>query len=692
MKKYYPNSTGLKNCLNSLVLQRYYNTIMEKDSIYHIGEKKKELTKNIISTLKENKWPFNTALKSDILGYIEEIQRDIAVQVKSSNGINDKIKLIMKEHVMSIILVITAIENVSKNKGHKTCGVDNNKLSTIDEKLNLVKELSYKSLSQYKASPPLYKRGGVYIVDPIKNKERPLGIPTVKDRCVQELFRLVLDPAIDVISDPDSYGFRKNRNCHMALGRVQKTLIKNTSMKTIIDADIKGFFDNINHKWILKNFPFPTRCEHILKEWLNAGIFEKEEIIINDQGVPQGGIISPLIANYTLNGIEKEAFKGLRKYKPGIKNKANYTDLTRSLIRYADDFVVIIGDIKEEYTQLVYKNIENFLNERGLNLNSTKTKIIYFGKENINGKVEPIEGKFNFLGFTFHFIPNPKISSFFNRKDLLQKAKLFVYPNRDKFKNFKKKIKETIENSKNISAYELIKKLNPLITGWTNYFGLSICAKTLSHLDNYIYRRIWVWIKKKYPRTSKIFLAEKFFKNNEIASPANRSWHFFGRIDNLTRNQQKRRKGVIFLKFALKLNNIIALFKVAPSPDLRTKTPYIDKDDFIKYSVNVNKQRMSKEGYSDTSVLYNLQKGYCEFCNQPLMENGDLSNTVVHHIKPLNIGGSDKTLSNKTLIHKECHTTIHNIYGYKEITKLPYRVEKIGMRKSSTTITYESKG
>lgn len=687
MKKYNPNSTGPRNCLDSLVLQRNYNTIMEKDSKYPIGVKKKELTNNIISTLKENKWPFQTGLKSDIERYIEEIQRDIAVQVKLSNEINDKIKLRMKEHVMSIIFAITAIENVSKNKGHKTCGIDNNKISSIEDKLNLVKELSYKNLSQYKASP--VRR--VYIVDPIKNKERPLGIPTIKDRCVQELFRLVLDPAIDVISDSDSYGFRKNRNCHMALGRVQKTLIKNTPMKTIIDADIKGFFDNINHKWIIENFPFPTRCEHILKEWLNAGIIEKEVTIFNNQGVPQGGIISPLIANYTLNGIEKEAFKGLRKYKPGIKNKVNYTDLTRSLIRYADDFVVIIGDIKEEYTQLVYKNIENFLNERGLNLNSTKTSIIYFGKENINGKVEPIEGKFNFLGFTFHFIPKPKISSFFNKKDLLQKAKLFVYPNRDKFKNFKKKIKETIDNSRNISAYELIKKINPLITGWTNYFGFSICAKTLSHLDNYIYRRIWVWILKKYPKTSKVFLADKFFKNNEIASPANRNWHFFGRIYNLTSNQQKRRKGVAFLKFALKLNNIIALFKVAPGPDLRSKTPYIDKDQFIKYSVNVNKLIIPKEGYSDTSVLYNIQKGYCEFCNKPLMENGDLSNTAVHHIKPLNIGGSDITLSNKTLIHNECHILIHKIYGYKEITKLPYRIEKKGIKKSSTTVTYESK-
>jgi hypothetical protein len=125
-------------------------------------------------------------------------------------------------------------------------------------------------------------------------------------------------------------------------------------------------------------------------------------------------------------------------------------------------------------------------------------------------------------------------------------------------------------------------------------------------------------ILKKYPRTSKVFLADKFFKNNETASPANRAWHFFGRINNLTLNQQKRRKGIIFLKFALKLNNIIALFKVAPGPDLRTKTPYIDKDDFIKYSVYVNKQRMSKIGYSDTSALYNIQKGYCEFCNRTI--------------------------------------------------------------------------
>jgi RNA-directed DNA polymerase len=590
----------------------------------------------------------------------------------------------MKEHATSIIFAIMAIENVSKNAGHKTSGIDNKVLKTEEDKMNLVKELTFKELKNYKASP--VRR--VYIYDPIKDKQRPLGIPTIKDRCVQEIFRLVLDPAIDTLSDPDSYGFRPFRNCHMALGRVQKTLIKNTARKTVIDADIKGFFNNINHEWIIKNFPFPLNCEHILKEWLKAGILEKGQLEFNDIGVPQGGIISPLIGNYTLNGIEKAAFNGLRKYRPGTKNKEHHTDLTRTLIRYADDFVVIIGDVKEEYTNLVMKNIVEFLKERGLSLNETKTKILYFGKENEKGEIIPMGNKFQFLGFIFHFIPNPKISSFFNRKDLLEDAKLFVYPDRVKFINFKNKIKTVISESKNLTAYELIKKLNPLITGWTNYYGLSICAKTLAHLDNYIYRRLWVWLIKKHPKISKVYLADKYFKNQEVLSPNKRQWHFFGRLEKPSINIQKRRKSIIFLKLASKINNIIAIFKLALSPELRITTPYIHKDKFIEFSVKTNKLRMVKEGYSNTSILYNIQEGYCEYCNKPLLEDGDLSNTEIHHITPLNIGGSETTLSNKSLIHKNCHVLLHKKYGKKNKTILPFRVERSKIKKTTNTVSY----
>lgn len=677
------NSTGTKNCLNFLVFQRdYTKNIVEKES--NLKDWKKELTKKILGLLNKKIWPYNSELKLELDDFIEETQKDIAVKVKLSNKIDDKIKLLMKDYAMSVIYAITAIENISKNKGKKTPGIDNKRLETKEDKINLVKELSFKNLKSYKASPVRK----IYILDPIKNKKKELGIPTIKDRCVQELFRLVLDPAIDVISDPDSYGFRKNRNCHMALGRVQKTLIKNPSHKTIIDADIKGFFDNLNHKWIINNFPFPTHCNHILEQWLTTEIFENKIVSYNEQGVPQGGIISPLIANYTLNGIEKKAFEGLRKYKPGIKNKVNYTDLTRSLIRYADDLVVIIGDIKEEYCSLVSKNIEDFLGERGLQLN--KKNIIYLGKEDERGEVTPIEGKFNFLGFTYHYIPKPKISSFFNRKDLLCKDKIFVYPNRDKFKNFKKKIKEIIKRSKNLTAYQLIKVINPIITGWTNYYGLSTCAKTLSHLDNYIYRRLWVWIIKKYPRTSKVYLAEKFFKSEDIKSPVNRTWHFHGKLEEISNNLQKRRKGIIFIKFASKLNRIIALFKVALGPVIRTMSPYINKEEFIKHSLIVNKLRMVNKGYTDTTFLYNLQEGLCEYCNKPLFIYEDLSNsnTDVHHITPISIGGKDNTFSNKSLIHKECHKLIHTKFGYKQKTFLPYRKEKNNINKNTFSFSY----
>jgi RNA-directed DNA polymerase len=206
---------------------------------------------------------------------------------------------------------------------------------------------------------------------------------------------------------------------------------------------------------------------------------------------------------------------------------------------------------------------------------------------------------------------------------------------RKKFKEIKRKIKELINRNKNISAYQLIKILNPIIIGWAWYFSLNICAKTLSHLDNYIYRRLWVWLKKKYPKTSKVFLASKFFICPERKSPVDRKWHFFGKLNSITPNNIKRKNDLVFLKFALLINNIQCAAKLALPPKLRKESGYLKESEFIDFALKTRKLRTSLKTETDQIRLFNNQKGLCEYCGQFLE---DFQLHEIHHVIPLKIG------------------------------------------------------
>jgi RNA-directed DNA polymerase len=608
---------------------------------------RKILEKEIKMLLDQNIWPMKNEISIEIEQYVKNIQTQIAVRVKNAKTIDFELRKYIKEQAGTLMFRVVAIQNVSKNQGSKTPGIDGKILDTDLYKIELCRETSMTKLEEYKASP--VRR--IYIPK-ANGKKRPLGIPTIKDRCVQEIFRLVMDPAIDPISDADSYGFRKRRNCHMAIGRIQNILRRVPANKIVIDADIKGFFDNIHHKWITENFPMPYRCEHILKEWLNCGILENKIFQIRESGVPQGGIISPLIANYTLNGIEKAVFEDTKNYIPTSTGNS-YTDITKQLIRYADDFIIITNT--ETVVDKIMENLNKFLQERGLQLNNDKTKILTLSSE----------ASFNFLGYTFQYFKTPKVSSIHNRADLTTKEKLFIYPNRDKFIAIKQKIKSIISASVNLSAYQLIKRLNPVIIGWANYFSLCICAKTLSHLDNYIYRRIWNWMRKKHPRTSKYYLADKYLITQESKSPVGRKWHFHGIVEAQKKND------IVYLKYAAHNQSITCGSKIALAPEVREgDSPYINEIPYNEYQVHVAKLRKPTKGLIDQMKLYNKQKGKCEYCGEHME---DITEADVHHIIPINIGGTHKGLTNKSLIHKSCHVLIHKKYGKKQATVLPFR-------------------
>lgn len=299
---------------------------------------------------------------------------------------------------------VLAVKRVTENQGRKTAGVDKTTWSTPQEKTSAVQSLKRRG---YKPMP--LKR--VYIPK-ANGKKRPLGIPTMKDRAMQALHLLALEPIAETTADPNSYGFRPMRASRDAVEQCYKVLRQGNSAPWILDADIAGCFDHINHNWLLENIPTDRK---ILKMWLEAGYMEKGMLNRTREGTPQGGIISPTLANMTLDGLEGKIRKEFPRKGNGCPDKVN-------LIRYADDFVITRAS--EEVLGKAKAIVESFIKERGLTLSPKKTHL------------RPIEEGFDFLGWNV-------------RK---YKGKLLIKPEKNNVKAFLNKIRGIIKKSKNNQA------------------------------------------------------------------------------------------------------------------------------------------------------------------------------------------------------------------------------------------------
>jgi len=284
------------------------------------------------------------------------------------------------------------------NQGKKTAGVDGVKSLTPKQRLILINKIKLGS----KVKPT--RR--VWIPKPGTEEKRPLGIPTMEDRALQALVKLGLEPEWEARFEPNSYGFRAGRSCHDAVGAIFNAI--RYKAKYVLDADIAKCFDRINHDTLLgKLNTYPTLRRQI-RAWLKAGVMDGKEIFPTIEGTPQGGVISPLLANIALHGIE-ELIKGLApkfdmkrpdNTQLGIRDKLK----SISLIRYADDFVVLHEDI--EVIKLCKSEIEKWLSDIGLELKPSKTRLAH----TLN-KLEDEEPGFNFLGFNIRQFPSGKYNS-----------------------------------------------------------------------------------------------------------------------------------------------------------------------------------------------------------------------------------------------------------------------------------------
>ena len=381
-----------------------------------------------------------------------------------------------KRSLLYAIKIVT-----KKNKGKRTSGVDGMLIKTDYERMGLFYKLSEYKISLHNPKP--VRR--VYI--PKKNnKKRPLGIPTIIDRIYQEICKLALEPMYEAKFESTSYGFRPCRGQGDAIEKIH-SFTRKLKRPYIFEGDFKSCFDTLSHQHILNklgNFPL----KGLIKKWLEAGYLENNIFYKTKTGTPQGGIISPLLANIALDGME-EALNIEYKRK---KTKNGYTYANKSkyvVVRFADDFVVLCKTLEDANN--VYGLLEDYLDERGLTLAPDKTKITH------------IKDGFDFLGFN---IRSYKSSKKENGNIVLVKA------SKDAIKSFKSKAKDIVRRCYPWNIEESIRKLNYLINGTANYWKIGSNKEIFSKMDNYIYEILLRQVKRWYPNKPVSWIVEKHFK------------------------------------------------------------------------------------------------------------------------------------------------------------------------------------
>jgi RNA-directed DNA polymerase len=505
----------------------------------------------------------------------------------------NKVKALQRLLTHSFSGKALAVRRVTENQGKNTPGVDKVTWNTPHKKINAVY-----SLRQRDYHPQPLRR--IYI--PKKNgKKRPLGIPVMKCRAMQSLYLLALDPVAETTADPNSYGFRPQRSTADAIEQCFNALSKGYSPQWVLEGDIKGCFDAISHDWLLAHIPME---KVMLKKWLKAGYMEKHVLYPTEEGTPQGGIISPVLANMTLDGLERK-LAGLfpKTTVPGIAAKVNF-------VRYADDFIVTASS-KELLEQQVKPLIETFMKERGLELSTEKTCITH------------IEDGFDFLGQNVRKYKTGK-----RHKLLIKPAKKNVHAHLEK-------IRDIVKKNKTLPAGKLILILNPIIRGWAQYHQHVVSADIFNSIDDEIYQRLRRWMKRRHPTKSNEWITKKYFKTVE-----GDNWVFYGEMEG----QQYR----LAETASVPIKRHVKVKAEANPYDLKWETYYEKRLDVHIVDTLKGKRWLIH--------LWKEQNGLCPMCQEKITK---ITGWHSHHIDWRSKGGSD-TAENRVLLHPTCHQQLHS--------------------------------
>ncbi len=390
----------------------------------------------------------------------------------TQNGQWSKVRNLMKLMLRSYSNLLLSVRKVTQeNKGKKTPGIDNRVYLTPKSRMRLVNQLLELKAWRVQPAVRLYipKLGG---------KSRPLGILTVKNRAAQAIVKNALEPSWEARFEPHSYGFRPGRSTHDAIEQCWIRLNKGKTHRWVLDADIKGAFDNIDHDFILRKLgPVPARG--LIKAWLKAGYVENETFRETSVGTQQGGVISPLLANIALDGLQE-----------ALSDKFGF-------IRYADDFVVTARS--REDLEAILPTIRNRLSARGLELNDDKTRIA------------SIQDGFNFLGFNIRHYS----------------GKCLIKPQKEKVLKLSRSLNEWLRKNRSVEAGVVIYHLNPILRGWAQYYKYAVSSQTFWSIQSQLWSQLWRWCLRRHPAKSKAWVKYKYFRACD-----GYDWTFFAKAAN----------------------------------------------------------------------------------------------------------------------------------------------------------------
>jgi len=501
-----------------------------------------------------------------------------------------------------------AVKRVTENRGRRTPGVDGQTWGTPKAKWTAVSRLS--KTRGYRPRP--LRR--VWIPKPGKTERRPLGIPTMLDRAMQALYLLALEPVVETTSDPRSYGFRPDRSTADAMVELFHLLSPKTGPQWVMDADIKSFFDKISHDWLLKSVPMD---KGMLRKWLKAGVIDRHTLTATEDGTPQGGIISPCLANATLNGLETE----LKAHLCEQFGKTRGSKLKVNVVRYADDFVILAGS-EELLEETIRPWVETFLAVRGVELSPVKTQITH------------IERGFDFLGWNF-------------RKYVLKShhkgSKLLIKPTKKNAQAFYRKVREVVRSSGDMTQEALIGRLNPILRGWASYHSPVVAKETFSSLDKLIHWRLRRWAKRRHPKKSILWIRKKYFH-----SIGERNWVFA--------KPYKAEQGEVQYK---------QLYLLADTAIVRQErlpgaySPFDPQHELKWEALRIRRMQHKLRYRKQVLRLFSRQQGKCALCGSAISKDTGWHD---HHIVRRVDGGSD-TLKNRALLHPNCHAQLHSQHG-----------------------------
>ncbi|BAM07251.1 group II intron reverse transcriptase/maturase [Leptospirillum ferrooxidans] len=390
---------------------------------------------------------------------VERVVKGLQTRIVKATQEEDwgKVKDLQRLLTRSFFGRLLAVKRVTENQGKATPGVDGVIWSTPESKIRALPTLKREGYQ----SQPLRR----VFIPKSNGKMRPLGIPTMKDRAMQALHLLALDPVAETRADGSSYGFRPGRSTADARAHLFLLLASRKRSPWVLEGDIEACFDRISHDWLVSNVPMDKT---MLQQWLKAGVIHKGELQPTKSGTPQGGIISPVLANWALDGLDL----WLKTWSEG---KGLH------LVRYADDWI-LTGPSKD-VLERAKERIQEFLTERGMTLSPTKTFIAH------------IDEGFNFLGWNF-------------RKYY---GKLLIKPSEKNVKAILTKIRDWVKGHKQAQQIDVIGFLNPLIRGWSNYHRGAVAKETFAHVDSKIFELLWQWAKRRHPRKSARWIRERYF-------------------------------------------------------------------------------------------------------------------------------------------------------------------------------------